>query len=58
MVHDSRWQKVEDDLQKRKRNKVEILKSCSVVDEDAVDKGGKEKSYGIVNKVVGQPYED
>ena len=29
-----------------------------MVGEDAVDEGGKEKSYGVVNKVVGQPNED
>ena len=29
-----------------------------MVGEDAVDKGGKEKSDGVVNKVVGQPNED
>ena len=58
MVHDGWRQKVEDDLQNRKRNEIEVLKSWSMVGEDAVDEGGKEKSYGVVNKVVGQPNED
>ena len=53
MVHDGRWQKVEDDFQNRKRNEVKVLKSWSLVCEDAMDEGGKEKSDGVVNKIVG-----